>query len=282
MGAVPPFVSPVNEPSTSIAGGYSDQWLVEVVRGLGRRIEQSGLPTRIVIPDDVDPGSALRKSTAVLDDPDARRYVAAIAYHLYGGQQADRQQLAALGQRFDVPVWMTEFSKTEWDSWPAVLEWATTVSRLLTEDGVSAVDYLWGFFGSQDRGHALISIEFQDGEYRSHAPTAAYWVTGQWSRFVRPGFVRVEATSDPHGAQVSAFVSADGRQLVVVAVNGGPGAIRVPIEVAGAGIVGDVRAIRSSATERWAELADPARQDRSFTAELVAESVTTFVVTLAS
>ena len=177
---------------------------------------------------------------------------------------------------------MTEFSKTEWDSWPAVLEWATTTHRLLTEDGVNAVDYLWGFFGSQERGHSLISIQFQNGEYRSHAPTAAYWVTGQWSRFVRPGFVRVDATSGPAGAQASAFVSADGRQLVIVAVNGGPEAIPVPIEVAGGGGVGDIRAIRSSATERWAELVEPARQDRSFTAELAAESVTTFVVTIAS
>jgi O-glycosyl hydrolase len=275
---VPPFVSPVNEPSLPIAGAYSTAWLVEVVRTLGRRIEQSGLPTRIVIPDDVDAQSALRKATAVLDDPEARPYVAAIAYHIYGGDSADRQQLAALGERYGVPVWMTEFSRAEWDSWPEVLEWASTMHGLLTEDGVSAVDYLWGFFGSQDRGHSLVAIEFEDGDYESYAPTAAYWVTGQWSRFVRPGFVRVDATTGSGGSQLSAFLDPDGRQMVVVAVNAQPEALRFPIEVAGSDLTGDIRAVRSSSTERWAEQTPLAPNGRSFTAELAPESVTTFIV----
>lgn len=279
LGALPPLVSPVNEPTLPIAGAFSTSWFVEVVRSLGRRIKEAGLPTRIMIPDELDPSAAFAKSTAVLADSEARTYIAALGYHLYGGDRADIARLAALGARYRLPVWMTEYSRAEWVAFPAVLEWATMTHDLLTEGAVSAVDYMWGFFGAQELGHTLVSIEFSDGTYRSHSPTAAYWVTGQWSKFVRPGFVRVDATTNT--GQLTAFVDPGGDKLVIVAVNRSAESSRVAIELAGGRVGGDIRAVRSSATERWMELTKPPRQNTSFTAELSAGSVTTFVVPLA-
>jgi hypothetical protein len=53
------------------------------------------------------------------------------------------------------------------------------------------------------------------------------WAFGNYSRFVRPAMVRVEASLDSHGnnfiaddnLMVSAFSSPDGKKLVVVVVN---------------------------------------------------------------
>jgi O-glycosyl hydrolase len=282
LGALPAFVSPVNEPSGALAGSVSESWLVEVVALLGARLTDAGLSTRIVIPDDIDPTSALRKATAVLNDPNARRFVGALGYHLYGGDPADRQRLKDLAAANGLPLWMTEYSRPEWSSWPAVLEWATTVSELLTDEGVSAVDYLWGFFGSRDAGNSLVSVDFDNGVYRSHRPTAAYWVTGQWSRFVDVGSTRVDAVAASNEIRVSAFVGPDRSKVVIVAVNSGHAALDVQIDLSGGRIGGAVSGTRSSSTETWASVTPLAVTDASLTARLDGQSVTTYVVPLAS
>lgn len=281
LDALPPLISPVNEPTLEIAGAFSTGWYVEMVRELGRRIDEAGLTTRLIIPDDVNPGRGLAFAEAVMADPETRQYVAALAYHIYGGGDAARQRFAELGREYDVPVWMTEYSSPKWDSWPAVLEWAAIVHELLVLNSVGAVDYIWGFFGSWQEGNTLVSIDFADGRYQSHTPLAPYWVTGQWSRFVRPGYVRTDVTAPP-GAELSAFVAPDGSEVVIVALNRSEQAAALPIEVAGGALDGAIRRIRSSVTEQWSEsLIEPASTD-SFDAELAPQSVTTFVVAIGS
>lgn len=277
MDALPPMISPLNEPTLDAAGGFSTEWFVAVVRELGRRIDEAGLDTQLIIPDDVNPDGGIAFAEAVMADAEARPYVAALAYHLYGGSETARQRFVELSGQYDVPLWMTEYSRAEWDSWPAVLEWAAIVHELLVSNSIGAVDYMWGFFGSYQRGHALVSIDFADGQYRSHEPTAAYWVTGQWSRFVRPGSVRAEVTA-PHDAELSAFLAADEREVVIVAVNRSESAVVVPVELAGASIGGTIRRIRSSPTEQWSETPVERSSVSGFQGELGPQSVSTFVV----
>ncbi len=277
MGALPLFISPVNEPTMEFAGTFSTEWFVEVVRDLGRRIDEAGLSTQLVIPDDVTPERGIVFAEAVMADPETRQYVAALAYHIYGGDEASRQRFAELGAEYDVPVWMTEYSRAEWDTWPAALDWAATMHELLARNSAGAVDYMWGFFGSYQQGHTLVSIDFADGQYQSHAPTAAYWVTGQWSRFVRPGYVRTDVTA-PHSTELSAFVAPDGREVVIVAVNRSANALSLPIEVAGGSIDDAIRRVRSSATEQWSESTIEASSAQGFEGDLAPQSVSTFVV----
>jgi O-glycosyl hydrolase len=277
LDALPPLISPVNEPTLEIAGAFSMEWFVEMVRELGRRIDQAGLATQLIIPDDLAPETGIAFAEAVMADPETRQYIAALGYHLYGGNEVAQQRFAELGSEYGVPVWMTEYSRAEWDSWPAVLDWAAIVHDLLVRNAAGAVDYMWGFFGSYQRGHTLVSIEFDDGQYQSHEPMAAYWITGQWSRFVRPGYVRTEVTA-PQGAELSAFVSPDGREVVIVAVNRSAEAVALPMDIAGGPIDGAIQRVRSSDTEQWSESSIEPTSTQGFEDELAPQSVSTFVV----
>ena len=72
------------------------------------------------------------------------------------------------------------------------------------------------------------------------------WVLGNWSRFVRPGFVRVSVTAAPqNNIYLTAFTKADDGRVVVVAVNQGYVATEAGLHDRGrhdrgAGAVGDV------------------------------------------
>lgn len=281
-GIEPPYFSPINEPATERAGKRSAAWLVEVVTRLGERMREAGLETRLVVPDDLNPEEAYDRAVAVLEDPGARPYVGALAYHLYArGWEEGIGPLRQLGEAYDLPVWMTEYSRNGYDTWPEALGWAETMHTVLSTGGVSAVDYLWGFFGSQDRAHTLVSMDFDDGRYERFGLTPAYYLTGQWSRFVRPGYVRVRAESTLDQVLTTAFTGPDG-ELVVAAVNVADGEQRVRLSFGGSELSGPVRAVRTSEGEDWADLEPITPEGPGLTVTLAPQSVTTFVAEVGS
>ena len=88
---------------------------------------------------------------------------------------------------------------------------------LLTDGGVNAIDYIWGYFGDWVRDDTMISIDFDNGVYRGIRRRRLYWITGQYSRFVRPGFVRVAATPSSGPVLTSAYRGP--KRAIVVATN---------------------------------------------------------------
>lgn len=275
LGTEPQFYSPVNEPGY-LRTPRSAVWLQSVVRILGARLRAAGMRTRLVIPDDLNAREAYDRAAAVLADPVARRYVGALAYHMYGSHELDLDRMRELARRSGLPVWMTEFSDPSYRAWPGVLGWAETIHSVITRGGASAVDYMWGFFGDYSEGAGLVSIEFDRGVYQRHSFTPAYYVTGQFSRFVRPGYRRVAATRRIDDVLTSAFVN--GRsQLVVVAVNTSDTATEVTFSVRGAGLRGNVAGTRTSATETWKRLEPLTARRNEFGMTLPGLSVTTFI-----
>ena len=269
-GAEPPFFSPVNEPA--LRAERSAVWLRDVVRDLGRQLEAEGFATRLVIPDDLNPSESYNRAAVVLDDPEARRYVGALAFHIYGDATGSR--LAELASTYDVPLWMTEFSPGG-DSWRAALQWAGTMQQLITGSDVSAIDYMWGFFGSQER-NTLIGVESADGRYSGFEVRPVYDAVGQFSRFIRPGAVRVSATS-ADAVRVSAFRGPDD-QVVVVFVSTAHQPQVLNVEVSGGELGGSVSVTSSSAGVSGAAGPPIEATTEGFTITLPAESVTTAVV----
>lgn len=274
-GLEPPYYAPLNEPE--INNDFPPQWLHDVVVQLGKRLRAAGFKTRLVIPDDENPRDAYVRAVAVLQDPVARQYVGALAYHVYRWDPRRTDEIARLRQlatQYRLPVWMTEYSTPTYTDWRSSFEWAERMHILLTDGGVNAIDYLWGYFGDWVRTDTMISIDFEDGVYRSHSFTPIYWLTGHYSRFVRPGFVRVAATSSSSSVLTSAYRGP--RRAIVVATN--PTDTPQPIRVTIKGeLKGVVQSVRSSATEQWRSLAPITPRRNSFGASLPPKSVTTFV-----
>jgi glucuronoarabinoxylan endo-1,4-beta-xylanase len=272
-GVEPPYYSLINEPQ--ISHNFPPQWMHDAVLELGPRLRAAGFKTKLVIPDDENPDDAYRRAVAVLQDPRARQYVGALAYHIYHrfGDIGRMRQLAA---QYDLPLWMTEYSNTSYRDWGSAFPWAEQMHALLTTGRVSAIDYLWGFFGSWVSTDTMISIQFDGGQFVSWSPTPIYWMTGQYSRFVRPGYVRVATSSSSSGVLASAYTG-PGR-AVVVATNRGSGSQTVRFRISGGRVRPTALAVQSSATEQWKTLAPVRLRGGSFTATLPPQSITTFVV----
>jgi glucuronoarabinoxylan endo-1,4-beta-xylanase len=270
QGLEMPYFSILNEP------GYyqgvklwSGAWMREVTKRLGARLKAEGFATKLVVPDDVSPADAYPRLQAILADADARQYVGAVAYHLYGRGGEDK--IAQIAKQYGIPVWMSEYSTP--DDWRA---WAGIMYELLATDDVSAIDYMWGFFGDWDRSQ-LIRIKVAGGNYTGFDISRQYYGMGQYSRFVRPGAVRIAATSSDPDVKAVAFLS--GTTPVIVVTNSGTHDRSVLFELgSNAYCAARIESVRTSDTESWKAQPDQSVLQHAFVAAAAAGSVTTFVL----
>ena len=102
----------------------------------------------------------------VLEDPQARQYVGALAYHLYDGTAACLAAMADLSRTHKLPVWMTEYSREP--GFEGSLEWAKQIHDLIVTYRVSAIDSMFGFFGDYDvlRSNTEVLIQVGFGAAR--------------------------------------------------------------------------------------------------------------------
>ena len=274
LGATPAYYSVINEPQ--VARDFPPQWLHDVVVQLGSRMRAAGLKTKLVIPDDENPIDAYRRAVAVLSDPQARQYVGAVAFHIYRvGGPSDWPKLRALASKYGLPLWMTEFESPAYASYPGALDWAVKMHQLLTVGSVNAVDYLWGFFGDWTRPATMIAMQFDNGVFRSWSPTPIYYLMGQYSKYVRPGYRRVDASSSDQGVLVSAYRGP--KRTVVIATNTTSESRALNVRAVRGKLGATIAAVQT--TQAAGLQSRPSIRSRrgTFAASLPPQSVTTFV-----
>jgi len=108
----------------------------------------------------------------------------------------------------------------------ADIQAALMMARIMHSDFVDTDAVSWCYWkGMELNGnHALVDLHATDGDiYKGGYVTAnkMLWVLGNYSRFVRPGYVRIEldGADDLDTLAGTAFISPDGNRIVSVFVN---------------------------------------------------------------
>ncbi|MDE6780558.1 MAG: carbohydrate binding domain-containing protein, partial [Ruminococcus sp.] len=169
-------------------------------------------------------------------------------------------------------IWMTEVyvPNSEADSanrWPESVQVAENIHNAMVVGNMSA--YTWWYIR---RSYGLMT---EDGKISKRG-----YCMAQYSKYVRPGDVRVDATEQPDkDVYVSAY-KGDDNQVTIVAVNKSDTEYTENFKVDGVSI-SDVDRYRTSASENIAPTLNMDFNGDNFYAQLPANSVSTFVVTLA-
>jgi glucuronoarabinoxylan endo-1,4-beta-xylanase len=200
------------------------------------------------------------------------------AFDILGVHEYDTQHAEAWPS--DVPhtkpVWTTEMSGIQW--WPeqgpssdinngvAIAGWIH--SALVTGD---ASAWLWWWYqaaGTDDNEGLLL----KDG-----TDTKRHYTLGNYSKFIRPGYTRVDITGNSStDLLLSAYKATDGT-VVVVAINKGTVAATVPISISGGIAPASCTPNVTSATDNLKAGTAVTVTGGIFTASLAATTVTTFV-----
>jgi glucosylceramidase len=199
---------------------------------VGPLFETANLQTGIMFGDSSDPGSAFKDYAAVLNDPQARQYVSALGFHGYGSSQcsANFSQIAALHKHYpDLPLLVSETSCAH----RAIAPPATSLPRYSFEEGAfwgntivselnaGASGWIYGNMVLDQHGGPWLasSVRGEPGPNpqqpvvvvnRKTAEvyyTGLYYYLAHFSKFLRPGALRVEMDGSYPGLRGVAFLS---------------------------------------------------------------------------
>jgi glucuronoarabinoxylan endo-1,4-beta-xylanase len=212
-------ISAQNEPDYNTNGAYDmclydATQLTAFVKALGPALGALSPPVPLMMPEpsnwnDLWSGSSYDYVDTVLADSTAASYVSILATHQYGVTDPPVHALPA-----GKPLWETEMSDfSPFD--PSInhaVGVASWIHYAMVDGGVSAWHYWW-LVGQGTDNEGLIGKN-GDGSLTKHA-----YALGSFSRFVRPGWVRLGTTGSVSGLLVSAYGNPSTGAFAIVAIN---------------------------------------------------------------
>ena len=197
---------------------------------------------------------------AIIADSAANMYVGPIATHDYGGTNAGTYGRPAPPANNTHHVWETECTPGD----TGAITTATMIYAAFASGGVSAWHYWWTQSFVPDVNN----------------PPPQVYAVGNFSKFVRPGYYRIDVSGapTPSGTNplVVAFGNAPDGTVAIVVVNGGA-ARSASFFVAGSAWPASVTPYVTNASSKLAAGTPITLSGARFTASLAAQSVTTFV-----
>jgi hypothetical protein len=153
---------------------------------------------------------------------------------------------------------------------------ATLVHKQLTVPESNAFLFWWGATDQVETTTAQSLISFDSSG--TYVVRKRLWALGQFARFIRPGWSRIDATAEPvKGVHVTSFKDGSAQtQIVIVAINENTAASSVKFNLYGMQL-STVAGYRTSSTQSLASIGYFAVSLGSFTVSLPAQSITTFV-----
>jgi len=224
------YLSLFNEPGVYTKIPYKE--ITELLKNhVGPLLQKQGIKTKIMLSEAPSRDNAHRNYPILLDDPEARKYVAAMPYHGYDFKQF--ALIADLHRRYpDLPLWMTEICwayeagspkniplpRYDWEDGE---HWGNQIFGDL-EAFASAWIY-WNMILDEKGGPWLVSpihgnpdpnvqhpVVIINRESKQVTYTSLYYYLTHFSRWVRPGDVRVKTTGSAQGVRCMAFKNPGG------------------------------------------------------------------------
>jgi len=273
-------ISVQNEPDANVTSYEACKWtgaqIHDFVTNLYTALVAKGVgSTKIIIPESQNWSANTGLYTPTLNDANAAADVSIIADHNYDGcpPSGTPAQLSTSGKS----LWETEVAKLSCagafdGSITDGIYWAGRIHLFMTAAQANAWHYWWLVSQNSDN----------EGLTDNSSPTIPVlakrmFVLGQWSRFVRPGYYRIDA-STTGSALISAYNYTSSSNFAIVAVNPNTStAISQTFNLTNFPTVSSVTPWITSATMSLSNQTPVTVSGSSFTYTLPALSVVTFV-----
>lgn len=278
-------ISPQNEPDLcssdptyGYGAQYSGQQLDALIKNnLGPTF--AGTSTKIMMPEVSFWPKLSTYADPVMTDPAAAPFVGIVAGHDYTLRTcllySDCLPITAYSHLGSAHLWVTETSmyggNTVFDpTMVSGIKWANLIHQYLANANASAWLY-WRIYNSHNTNDDEALIQ------SNGTVSKRFYVLGNWSKFVRPGWVRIGATANPaDGVEITAFKDPATGGFAIVAVNQTGSPVRVNFSLAGFPTVTSVTPAVTSASSNLADQSVVNIFNGTFSYALPATSVVTF------
>ena len=252
-------ISMQNEPDANVTyescfwtGGQMKKWIAG---------SSSVLTTRLIMPE--SESFTTSYSDPALDDPKAVDHISIVGGHLYGTVPQHYMNAVNKGKE----VWQTEHYLTG-DGISGALAVAKEIHDSMTIGEYNA--YLWWWVRDWPELDSFIGLIDANNDVKP-----AGYAMAQYSKFIRPGYVRCDATYSPaSNVFVSAYMGSG--HFVIVALNLGSSSVDQPFTIQNA-TLSTLSPYQTSPGENLTQLGAVDVSNGSFTYSLPGQSITTFV-----
>ena len=223
------LISPINEPlwewddSGQEGCHYSAKECIAVTKALLRAIDEGDLDVGVdIIEAPLWRGAANLYVGPLMRDETIAAAVPHFSIHSYWSTRDDKvKEVALIRRRFpDLRLWMSEWTEMKGGR-DYGMDSALVMANVMHDDLTVASVTSWQYWIAVSRYDFRDGLIYVDEDIHAVHETKRLWTMGAYSRFVRPGYVRVDATTDHPDLRVTAFVSPDGSETVLVAINVG-------------------------------------------------------------
>lgn len=278
------WVSPVNEPqwawsfeNAQEGCHYGPAEVLEVTRALLHAIDENKLDVKVTVFESGEWKKSQVYIDKLLSDPEVAPRLEHISIHSYWSKTNDKTPILNFIER-NYPG--TEIAMSEWtemkEGRDVTMDSALVMANTIHEDLSLASVTSWQYWIAVSRyfyRDGLIYVNLSD---RSIIETKRLWVMGNYSRFIRPEYVRVGAETAADGLNVTAYQAPDSRQYVVVIINND----KVPTTTKITGIPSEYTQAEQVETSAQYDLERVFAGEIPSTYTFPAESVTTLVFTM--
>ncbi|OAS17919.1 family 43 glycosylhydrolase [Paenibacillus oryzisoli] len=245
-----------------------------------------GVTAKLIMPEGLNFSEDLAVPT--LNDAASRDRVDIIGVHQYAVNQQDPNLGAkwlTQTKLYNKKLWVTEASIGEPND-PTIhdgIYWAKMIHKDMTVAEVNAFNYWWLWNNTKDSVNsigdkgALITFHTDDnGAVKSYDLNKRLFTLGQYSRFIRPGYQRVNSDVSPAtGVYTTAYKDPANGKLVITAINDNETDTALSFNVNGKAVK-SYTTYRTSSSENIANVGDTTVNGSSFSTTLKGKSVTTF------
>ncbi|HEY6268852.1 MAG TPA: glycoside hydrolase family 30 beta sandwich domain-containing protein [Candidatus Acidoferrum sp.] len=234
-GIVVDYLSLFNEPEEVYTKIKYPEITILLRDFVGPALQQSGLATKLMMSEAPERKVAYKRYPVVLDDPAARKFVSVVAYHGYDFKNFDK--IAELEKKYpDLPFWMDELCYAYEAGYPKNKKlpiydfddgdvWGNIIFNDL-EAGTSAWLY-WNAILDETGGPWAVSPVHGNPDPNIQHPvvilnkttheityTGTYYYLAHFSKFVRPGAVRIQTSGNTKGVRTMGFQTPEGGFVV--------------------------------------------------------------------
>lgn len=282
-------ISPTNEPENVVSEWDASYWDAKhlgefITNNLRPALSNNGLTTRIIASENAAWGTA----NSFLNGID-KSNVDIFAGHGYPEIVDLPGLISSKKPRYNQrpapwsfasankPCWLTEISDDNgvYDaSMNEGLAFATSMHKFMAECNINAFIYWLGVLAIRNNESLICTAADGSLEYPK-----TYDVMGQYSRYIKPGYLRMDATqtSNNAGIQVSAYKDPQQGNFAIVATNPTEEDVRCQINLKGFKAGALASYLTSASSSRWQEaIAATPAANGSFDVIIPARSVITF------
>lgn len=236
-----------------------DNWVAQLPAGLFGS-------TKLIMPESEGFNTAF--SDPALNDSNAVGKIGIIGGHIYGTVPAAYPAAVAAQKE----LWMTEHYLIPSGAQPAITDALLAAKEIHDSMTIGQYNaYVWWWAIDWNPGGGITNYGLVD---TSSNPNYYGWAMAQFSRFVRPGYVRVDAAYTTPSVYVSAYSGAG--HSVIVAINMGTSDVSQPFTVKNQSVA-SLLPYQTTATATVTQQASVSVSGGQFTYTLPAQSITTFV-----